>query len=84
MINHTFFGYVGTTLNIVMLLPQVYRALKTKDIGGLSLTSFLVFLIACVFWILYGIGENSWPIIITNVVVGCLNVILIILKLKFK
>lgn len=84
MINSEIFGYLGSALNITMLLPQVYRAAKTKDTKGLSLATMIAFLAACLFWILYGVAQWSWPVIITNVVVGLLNIVLVFLKFKYK
>ncbi len=84
MINPEIFGYFGSALNISMLFPQVYQVVKMKDTKSLSLATMIAFLTACFFWILYGVAKWSWPVIITNVVVGLLNVVLIFLKFKYK
>lgn len=84
MFNPEIFGYIGAILNIVMLLPQAYLTVKTKDTNGLSLATILVFLAACFFWTIYGVAKVTWPVIITNAVVGVINIVLLLLKLRYK
>jgi len=81
--NSDIFGYLGTLLNVIMLVPQVVRTWKTKRTKDLSFATLLIFLLACVSWILYGIEKSAIPVIIANVVVGTMNIILIIIKLKY-
>lgn len=84
MINPDIFGYLATSLNLVMLLPQVIHTWKTKHTKGLSLTTLLMFTAGCVLWIIYGVAKTAYPVILANVVVGGMNIVLIFLKLRYK
>lgn len=84
MFNADLLGYVATSLNIVMMLPQVLRTWKTKQTKDLSLTTLVIFFIACLLWIVYGIANSAVPIIIANSVIGANNLFLIILKFRYK
>ena len=84
MLNSDSFGYAATGLNIVMLLPQVFRTWKTKQTKDLSLTTLVIFFIACSLWIIYGLTKAAIPVVIANTVVGTSNLFLIVLKLKYR
>ena len=75
--NADLFGYVGTFLNTIMLGPQVYKTWKIKQTKDLSLATLIIFVIVCVFWLIYGIMNMALPVIITNTFVGIINLILI-------
>lgn len=83
MINPDIFGYLATSLNVVMLVPQVVRTWKTKHTKDLSITTLLIFLIACVLWTIYGIIKHAAPVIIANTVIGTMNLVLITIKLRY-
>lgn len=83
MINPDIFAYLATSLNVVMLIPQVLRAWKTKRTKDLSFATLIIFATACFLWILYGLGKQALPVIISNSVVGVLNLILIFIKLTY-
>jgi len=82
MFNPDIFGFLATGLNVIMLLPQVIQAYKTKRTGDLSFLTLTLFLIACIFWIFYGLAKHALPVVISNTVVGTMNLILIIIKLR--
>ena len=77
-------AYIATSLNIVMLVPQVVRTWKTKRTGDLSLITLVIFLIACLLWVIYGVAKSAAPVIIANTIVGGMNLVLILLKLKYR
>jgi MtN3 and saliva related transmembrane protein len=69
----TITGVVGS----FAIIPQVYRIFRRKSAMDLSISTYLVFFIAGVIWLLYGLNIQSIPIIITNLV-GSLTLIGII------
>lgn len=77
-------GLVAAVLTTSAFAPQVYRTWKTKDVGGLSLTMYIVFFIGVVLWTVYGVYEQSLAIILANTVTGIFTLILIILKIKYR
>lgn len=83
MINPDIFGYIATSLNMVMLIPQVFRTWNTKHTKDLSFSTLLIFFIACVLWVTYGIMKQAVPVIIANVIVAIMNLVLISLKLRY-
>lgn len=55
--------YVIGILTIVMTVPQILRIWVGKTAVGVSLASWLFYLTASVFWMVYGIAHKSKPII---------------------
>lgn len=47
---------------------QTYKILKTKNVQGVSLATYLIFGTGIVIWLLYGLSRMDLPIIISNIV----------------
>ncbi|PPE04374.1 hypothetical protein EELLY_v1c00480 [Entomoplasma ellychniae] len=84
------FGYIGSVLASVFLIPQVYKVIKTKSIKDVSMVMTLIILFGTLIWLTYGIlsGISSgWllalPVIISNAAQLICSLILIILKLIY-
>jgi len=84
MISPDIFAYIATMLNILMLIPQVIQTFKSKDAKSLSLITLLLFLLANVLWLVYGIEIAVFPLILSNAIMGTMNLTLIALKLKYS
>ena len=76
-------GLVAAVLTTSAFAPQVYQTYKTKDVSGLSLPMYFIFLSGLLLWILYGVQTGSIAVIAANVFTSALVVILIILKIKY-
>jgi MtN3 and saliva related transmembrane protein len=76
-------GIIAGALVLSSFIPQLFKAYKTKRMIDVSI--YLMGLIASgmFLWIVYGIIRKDLVIIGTNVSGFILNVILIILKLKY-
>ena len=75
-------GFIAATLTTSAFLPQVYKVVKTKEVGAISLTMFLVMFTGVVLWLVYGWSINSSSMVLANSVTGLLIFVLIILKIK--
>lgn len=75
-------GIVAAIFTTSAFIPQVYRSWKTKDVEGLSLTMYMVFITGIILWLIYGVIVESLAIVLANVVTGILALILIGLKLR--
>jgi MtN3 and saliva related transmembrane protein len=77
------FGYAATAFTIIAFIPQVLLVIKTRETKDISLATFLFLLTGAITWTTYGIMTNSLPIIITNVVIGILQFVIIVFKLRY-
>jgi MtN3 and saliva related transmembrane protein len=81
-----FADIIGTIAGILVLssfVPQLHKAYKTKRMSDVSI--YLMGLIASgmLLWVVYGIIRRDPVIIGTNAAGFILNIILMILKLKY-
>ncbi len=59
-------GYIAGICTAIVFLPQSIQTLKTKDVKGLSLSTYIIYNIGMLSWIFYGIYLHSIQMIIFN------------------
>lgn len=55
------------------LLPQVIQVYKTQDTGSLALPTWLVLGTLNLVWLIYGFVHRDKPIMLTNIMLACMN-----------
>ena len=76
-------GMSAASLTTVAFLPQVIKAVKSKETKDLSLLMYLVLSLGLILWLYYGILLNSLPVILANSVTLSFCFYLIYLKRKY-
>ena len=56
------FGWTATILFSVMLIPQIIKTIKSKDIHGVSILLFVIYLIANIIALTYAFLINQTPL----------------------
>lgn len=59
-------GYFAGICTAIVFLPQSIHTVKTKDVRGLVLSTYIIFNVGMLSWILYGIYLKSAQMIIFN------------------
>ena len=59
-------GIIAGVLTSVSLLPQLFKLLRKKQSSDASKSMFVILLVGLVMWVVYGIQQQDWPIILTN------------------
>ena len=77
-------GLTAGVLTASSLLPQLIKTIKAKEAEEISLVMLLVLLSGISLWIVYGIKRDDFPIIATNSFSLLLNIIMIVLRIKYK
>ncbi len=75
-------GYVAAFCTTMAFVPQVARVRRTKSTGDLSLSMFLVFTIGVLLWLVYGVLEQKWPVIVANAVTALLSGYILVQKVR--
>jgi len=77
-------GYIAGICTAIVFLPQSIETVKTKNVQGLSLSTYIIYAIGMLSWILYGIYLNSIQMMIFNSIslVFALIILYIIIKNK--
>ena len=79
-------GYIATVITTLATLPQIIRAIRTRDVTGVSLVTYVMFIIANMCWITYGFlvrgdGKIDYPIVIGDFISLSLNLTMVVFKL---
>lgn len=76
-------GFVAGTLTTLCWMPQAMKILRSREAKSISLITQSTFVIGCVFWLIYGVLIGSTSIILFNAVTITLNVLIVLLKLRY-
>ena len=79
-----FVGYFATLVSTLAFMPQVLQVFKTKSVNDISLLAFSQNTFGALLWIVYGLLIHSIPVVITNTIIGCLCLLIIFAKYKYK
>ena len=77
-------GFFAAILTTIAFVPQVYHVWKSKSNSGLSLTTYMIFVIGVFLWLIYGIFIDSISMIIANSITVFLSLIIIYFIIKSK
>jgi MtN3 and saliva related transmembrane protein len=80
----TFIGLLATAFTVASTLPQIKKAIKTKDTNDVSIRFLLVLIGGLFLWVMYGVGRSDVVIIIGNSIGVSLNVCMLVLKVKYS
>lgn len=61
-------GYLAGICTAIVFLPQSVRTIKTKDVRGLSLGSYVIYCLGMLLWIAYGVYLHSIQMMFFNAV----------------
>jgi MtN3 and saliva related transmembrane protein len=78
-----YLGYFAGTLTVFSFLPQVYRSWQTRRTGDLSMGMFALLIAASSLWMVYGVLNRDWPVVLTNGGMVALNAALAVAKVRF-
>ena len=80
----TFIGLLATVFTVVSTIPQIKKALRTKDTEDVSIRFLLVLVVGLSLWVIYGIGRADIVIVIGNSIGVSLNIWMLVLKMKYS
>jgi len=70
-------GWVASLLSILLFIPQMMQAFVTKSTEDISTLTILAISVADIFWVIYGIGVNSWQLIMSAILQGIIGFVII-------
>lgn len=78
------FGYIGCSILITTLLPQLYKNYKSKSMDDVSLIFILLQNLTCISFLVYGSLLQELPIILANGVVELQCLALLYMKILYS
>jgi len=77
-------GILATFFTLWSTVPQIRKSLRTKKTDDVSKWLIISLVIGLSLWVLYGVVKGDMIITGANSIGVCLNVFLLILKLKYS
>lgn len=76
----SFFGFIALVTSIIGLMPQSYKAFKTRSTEDISMLMLVNYLVCSIAWIIYGSIILSAFVVLSNVIGGLTSLVLIVQK----
>lgn len=77
-------GVAAGLCGAVAFAPQIFKLLRSHEAAAISLKMFSVMVAGFSLWLVYGIAEGKWPIILANGVMLAMAATILLLKLKYR
>lgn len=82
--NATQIGLVAGALTSCAVIPQVFKAYRSRQVRDISVWQPVLLVLGMVLWLAYGIMISDLPLIVANVFsIGC-NMLLIAMKFLYR
>lgn len=59
-------GYPAAVLTTLAFVPQAWLTLRTRNVEGISAWTYLAFSIGVSLWLVYGLSQGDWALVIAN------------------
>ena len=79
----TSLGLVAAACTTAAFLPQVVKALRTRETKDISLLMYLILISGLCLWLAYGLLVRDLPLILANCVTLILALIVLFLKVRY-
>jgi len=76
-------GYAAAICTTASWIPQVLRTWRSRSVDDLSLGMLAAFSTGVLLWLIFGLALGSRPIIAANAVTLALNLLLVVLRIRF-
>lgn len=83
MVIYDVIGYIAGGLTLISSIPQLLKIIKTKNVDGVSYSTFVILVCAQFLWTIYGFYKNDLQLIITNIVSGVISLCILIIYIYF-
>ena len=77
-------GYVAATLTTGSFVPQAWQTFRTRDVSGISLGMYSVFVVGSALWLTYGLMIAAVPVVIANAVTLGLALAILAMKVRYR
>lgn len=81
---NTYIGSLAALCTTLAFVPQVLQSWRTRDLSGISLPMYCIFTMGVFLWLIYGILNTDWPVIIANALTLMLAACVLLLKIISK
>lgn len=77
-------GYLATVVGTSLMLPQIVRTWRTRQMGDVAFGTILLYFFNCGLWGVYAVMIRANPMIVANGLAFLISLVLLGLKLRFR
>ncbi len=77
-------GWLGFICGIMINIPQLFKIYKTKIVDGISIYTYVLIFLTCLFYAIPAIYTGMWHFILTNVIGMFTSIAVIIMVFKYR
>jgi MtN3 and saliva related transmembrane protein len=77
-------GYLAAGLTTLSFVPQAWLTFKSRDVSGISLGMYSAFTLGVGLWLVYGLLQQAWPIVVANAITLALAIGMLVMKLNYR
>jgi len=59
-------GYPAAALTTLAFVPQAWLTLRTRNVEGISASTYMALTLGVFLWLLYGLGQGDWALVVAN------------------
>jgi MtN3 and saliva related transmembrane protein len=59
-------GFSAACFTTFAFVPQVLQSYRSRDVSGISLGMYSMFTLGVALWLVYGLMNSAWPVIVAN------------------
>jgi len=75
-------GTIAATLTTGSFGLQAMHTLKSRDVSGISLGMYIVYVFGVILWVAYGVMLNAVPMIVSQVITLTFAIIILAMKIR--
>lgn len=61
-------GYPAAALTTLAFVPQAWLTLRTRQVEGISASTYAALTLGVLLWLLYGWSQRDWALVIANAI----------------
>lgn len=61
-------GYPAAALTTLAFVPQAWLTLRTRNVQGISAATYLALTVGVLLWLVYGLSQRDWPLVVANAI----------------
>ena len=75
-------GYPAATLTTLAFVPQAWLTLRTRNVEGISASTYIAFTVGVSLWLVYGWAIKDWALVVANSITLPMAASILFIKLQ--
>jgi MtN3 and saliva related transmembrane protein len=80
----TVLGYLAAAASMASFVPQAWKIIRSRQTKGISAGMYVLTVTAFALWLVFGVFERQWPLVVSNGVCFALSAFILVMTLLPK